>query len=145
MNTCSHAVDFSPDGQTIASCDSYGTVHLIDILGNIISKPLQGNMEPNHPSVAFSPNGEMVASGGSALQFGTFLATLLRNLLWDIEIVFIQLHSVLTVRQLSAVVGMELYAYGIFPVIAWLSLFRDIKVGFVQLHSVLTVRQCQRW
>jgi WD40 repeat protein len=73
MNTCSHAVDFSPDGQTIASCDSYGTVHLIDILGNIISKPLQGNMEPNHPSVAFSPNGEMVASGGSALQ------------LWDIS------------------------------------------------------------
>jgi len=58
-----YSVAFSPDGQTLASGDSNGTIQLWDAAtGQPMGKPLNGNAgEVN--SVAFSPNGQTLASG----------------------------------------------------------------------------------
>jgi tetratricopeptide (TPR) repeat protein len=57
-------VAFSPDGKTIVSGSSDGTVRLWDLGGNPIGQPFEGH-KGSVNSVAFSPDGKTIVSGGS--------------------------------------------------------------------------------
>ncbi|RKU31277.1 hypothetical protein C6497_01955 [Candidatus Poribacteria bacterium] len=71
------SIAFSPDSQTVAGGDEYGTVYLWDVMTKKLKKTIKGYSSDIVLSVAFSPNGVLLASA-------TFSHGSYHVCLWDI-------------------------------------------------------------
>jgi WD40 repeat protein len=69
-------IDFSPDSKMIVSGNSDHTLQLWDLDGNLVGSPFQGHLD-YVTSVAFSPDGRTIVSGGGSAD------KMLR--LWDLQ------------------------------------------------------------
>lgn len=64
-NEYTWAADFSPDGKKIAAGLSDNRVHLWDIQGNLIGKPIEIRDDFSIQSLVFSSDGKQIVTGGS--------------------------------------------------------------------------------